>query len=57
VSLVGVLVATTLAALFAYGNTRFRAIGEPVLLIGAAVVIVDVVRSRSSRRPRTASHP
>jgi 4-amino-4-deoxy-L-arabinose transferase-like glycosyltransferase len=55
VPLAGVLVATTLAALFAYGNSRFRAMSEPILLIGAAVVLVDVVRSRSSRRRRTAS--
>ena len=56
VPLAGLLVATTLVALFVHGNTRFRAMSEPILLIGAAVVMVDAVRSRSSRRRHTASH-
>jgi hypothetical protein len=54
VPLGGLLVATTLSALLAYGNARFRTVSEPVLLVGAAALVTSL-RSPSSPRRRTAS--
>jgi hypothetical protein len=49
--LVCVVVAVTLSAALTYGKQRLRIAAEPVVLIGAAVALVEL-GSRVSRRPR-----
>jgi hypothetical protein len=40
---------TTAVALLTYGNTRFRAVAEPVLLIGVAAALLAAITRYGTR--------
>ncbi len=54
--LVCVLIAVTLSAALTYGKQRLRVAAEPVILVGAAVALVELAQ-RLSRRPPPSTQP